>query len=287
MKEKKLPLVTVVVPCYNHDKYVKETIESIVNQTYKNIELIVIDDGSSDNSVQVIQELADKYKFTFIYRPNKGLSATLNEAIKLSKGKYFAGCASDDIYMLDKIEKQVEFMEQNPQYGMCYGKITQFEESGLKAKKLPVIGKSGWIFKDLLYGCLIATPSTFIKKIVLDDVGEYDEKLWIEDWDMWLRIAQKYQIGFINEYFTYYRRHDTNISKQIFKMYEAEKQLLEKYKEHVDYKKVMNKRKIIWFSALSREHKKEALIFLPHSIKYFLINPRVLIGLFKLLFLRK
>ena len=89
MKEENIPLVSVVVPCYNHEKYVKETIESIVNQTYKNIELIVIDDGSKDNSVKVIQELADKYGFTFIHRPNKGLSATLNEGIRLSKGKYF------------------------------------------------------------------------------------------------------------------------------------------------------------------------------------------------------
>ncbi len=127
IEENNLPLVSVVVPCYNHEKYVKETIESIINQTYKNIELIVIDDGSKDNSVQVIQEMADKHGFTFVHRPNKGLSATLNEGIRLSKGKYFCAIASDDILMLEKIEKQVTFMEANPEYGMCYGKILYFE----------------------------------------------------------------------------------------------------------------------------------------------------------------
>ena len=107
-----LPLVSVIVPCYNHEKYVEETIESIVNQTYENIELIVIDDGSKDASPQIIEELSKKYNFKFIHRSNKGLSATLNEGIRLSQGKYISVCASDDKLKLDKIEKQVKFMEE-------------------------------------------------------------------------------------------------------------------------------------------------------------------------------
>lgn len=137
MKKKDSPLVSIVVPCYNHANYVRETIESIVNQTYKNIELVVIDDGSTDNSVEIIQKLAKNYNFTFIYRPNKGLSATLNEGMNLSKGKYFCACAcaSDDLYIIDKIEKKVKFMEENPQYGMSYGKIIRFNATKKINKK--------------------------------------------------------------------------------------------------------------------------------------------------------
>ena len=287
IEEKEMPLVSVVVPCYNHEKYVKETIESIINQTYKNIELIVIDDGSKDNSVQVIQEMADKHGFTFVHRPNKGLSATLNEGIRLSKGKYFSAIASDDILMLEKIEKQVTFMEANPEYGMCYGKIVYFEDTIEKTSEYPNSNKEGWVFDDLLnYGCFIPAPSTFIKKEVFKSVGGYDESLWIEDWDMWLRISKKYKIGFINEYFAFYRRHDSNISSQVIKMYEAEKQILEKYKDYENFDNVIKNKKIVWFSLLSRKYKKEAMKYFMHSIKYLFVDIRVLKALIKLVFFR-
>mgnify|MGYP000426178385 FL=1 len=287
MKEENIPLVSVVVPCYNHEKYVKETIESIINQTYKNIELIVIDDGSKDGSVQVIQEMADKYGFTFIHRPNKGLSATLNEGIKLSKGKYFSAIASDDILFLEKIEKQVKFMESNPKYGMCYGKIVYFEDSIKNTSEYSNSNKQGWVFDDLLnYGCFIPAPSTFMRKEVFETVGEYDENLWIEDWDMWLRISQKYQVGYIDEYLAYYRKHDTNISSQSLKMYKAEKQILEKYKDYENFDNVIKNKKIVWFSLLSRKYKKEAMKYFMHSIKYLFVDIRVLKALIKLVFFR-
>ena len=287
MTKNNLPLVSVVVPCYNHEKYVKETIESIINQTYKNIELIVIDDGSKDNSVSVIQELADKYGFTFIHRPNKGLSATLNEGIRLSKGKYFSAIASDDILMLEKIEKQVEFMESNPEYGMCYGKIVYFEDSIENTYEYPNSNKQGWVFDDLLnYGCFIPAPSYFMRKEVFESVGGFDKNLWIEDWDMWLRISQKYQVGYIDEYLAYYRKHDTNISSQSLKMYQAEKQILEKYKDYENFDKVIKNKKIVWFSLLSRKYKKEAMKYFIHSIKYLLVDVRVLKALIKLVFFR-
>ncbi len=287
IEENNLPLVSVVVPCYNHEKYVKETIESIINQTYKNIELIVIDDGSKDNSVSVIQELADKYGFTFIHRPNKGLSATLNEGIRLAKGKYFSSIASDDILFLEKIEKQVKFMESNPKYGMCYGKIVYFEDSIENTYDYPNSNKQGWVFDDLLnYGCFIPAPSYFTRKEVFESVGGFDKNLWIEDWDMWLRIAKKYQVGYIDEYLAYYRKHDTNISSQSLKMYKAEKQILEKYKDYENFNNVIKNKKIVWFSLLSRKYKKEAMKYFMHSIKYLLVDIRVLKALIKLVFFR-
>ena len=277
-----MPLVSVIVPCYNHEKYVEETIESIVNQTYKNIELIVIDDGSKDASPQIIEKLSKKYSFKFIHRPNKGLSATLNEGIKLSNGKYFSACASDDIYLLDKIEKQVQFMEDNREYGACYGKIILIDDKGNQTKEYHIDPKSGWIFDDLLNRCLIPSVSSFIKREVFETVGDYDENSWIEDWDMWLRISEKYQIGYLNEFLAYYRKHDTNISKHSYNMYVAEKKILEKWVDKKDYQKAINLRKIVWFSTLSRKHKKEALKYLPSVIKYIFKDIRVSKSIIKL-----
>lgn len=287
IEEKNLPLVSVVVPCYNHEKYVKETIESILNQTYKNIELIVIDDGSKDNSPRIIQALADEYGFTFIHRSNKGLSATLNEGIKLSKGKYFSPCASDDIYIFDKIEKQVQFMESSPEYGMCYGKIIEFNEIGYKRKREIKNFKSGWIFEELLK-CSFAIPAitVMIKKDIYNNIGLYDENLYIEDYDMWLRIANKYQIGFLNDYLAYYRRHETNMSKQAFKMYKAQEHILNKWSNYEKINKVLTYWHIDWFNRLARYNKKEAFKYL-YTIKYIFNDIKILKGIIKLLFIWK
>jgi glycosyltransferase involved in cell wall biosynthesis len=276
-----LPLVSIVVPCYNHERYVKETIDSIVNQTYKNIELIVIDDGSKDNSVEVIKKLADKYNFTFIHRPNKGLSATLNEGIKLSKGKYFCACASDDIYMLDKIEKQVEFMEANPEYGMCYTnvKITDGKKTVEHTRK-----KIGELtFENLLFNNQIFALSVMIKKDVFNTVGLYDESLYIEDWDMWLRIANAgYKIGFIEDYLGIYRKHDTNISSNFEKMEIASEQILNKWKSHTLYQKALTSEFLNRFKYYSAENKQRALKYLFIALTN-ISDKRSLKGIIKLL----
>lgn len=266
MIEKRLPLVSIIVPCYNHEKYVQETIDSILNQTYENIELIVIDDGSKDNSVNIIQELADKYKFTFIYRKNKGLSATLNEGIKLSKGKYLCACASDDKLFTDKIMKQVFFMEDNPDYGMCYGKIISFDSYGYKKKQIIPNAKTGWIFNDLLMQNFIPAVTQFIKKEVFDTTGHFDENLLIEDWDMWLRIAEKYKIGYIDEYLACYREHELNISKQTFKMYQAQKYIIEKWSKNEEYDQIIKYWEAEWFNLLAKKYKKESLKYLSFEI---------------------
>jgi len=287
METKEMPLVSVVVPCYNHEKYVKETIESIINQTYKNIELIVIDDGSKDNSVNIIDNLQKEYNFTFIHRANKGLSSTLNEAISLSKGKYITVCASDDMYLYNKITTQVEFMENNPNLGMCFGKVIVFDDfSNEKFLDIPNT-KGGWIFNDLIVNnFFIPAISVLIKKEVLNKVGLFDESLWVEDWDMWLRISNKYEVGFINEYFAYYRQHDSNSSKQGWKLYKAKKQALNKWNNLDNYNYILNIWKIKWFRSLSRDFKSEAKKYLFFAIKNF-YRKDVVIGLIKYFFLKE
>ena len=111
MNQSNQPLVSVAIPCYNHERFVQDSIQSIIDQTYQNIELIIIDDGSRDGSVEKIKEMIPAcqerfVRFEFRHRPNKGLSATLNEALEWCEGKYFSALASDDIVLKNKIDKQ-------------------------------------------------------------------------------------------------------------------------------------------------------------------------------------
>ncbi len=280
-----LPLVSVIVPSYNHEKYVQETIESIVNQTYENIELIVIDDGSKDASPKIIEKLSKKYNFKFIHRLNKGLSATLNEGIGLSSGKYICVCASDDIYKLNKIEKQVQFMENNPHYGLCFGKIINFNDLGNETKNNPKHAKSGWVFKDIIYQYFTMPAVTcMIRKNVFETIGYYDENLFVEDWDMYLRITDKYQVGYLNEYLAYYRKHDTNITHQKTKIFDAQQKTLNKWKESEYYKeaKIMYELKFFIYDASGNKWK--ALNYFLTHLQYFYYR-RFIRGTINLVFL--
>ena len=115
MNQSNQPLVSVVIPCYNHENFVQDSIQSVINQTYQNIELIIIDDGSKDGSVEKIQEMIPAcqerfVRFEFRYRPNKGLSATLNEALEWCEGDFVSFLSSDDYYHKDKIFFQANYL---------------------------------------------------------------------------------------------------------------------------------------------------------------------------------
>jgi len=283
MKEIKLPLVSVIVPSYNHEKYIEETIESIVNQTYKNIELIVIDDGSKDNSVQILSELSRKYNFTLITRDNKGLSRTLNEGINNANGQYISICASDDIYLLNKIEKQVSFMEENLEYMMTYGKKINFYPNGIKRNINNKYYRSGNIFKDLLLQTILIPPvSAIYRKEVFEKVGGFDVDLVVEDVDMFLRIGKKYPIGYQNEYFYYYRVHPTNTINDLEKMQFATEQILIKWKDEPLYNRAIFIKNLRFFKYYAATKKLKSLKIIPKTFN--ILNRKMFYeGLFRLL----
>lgn len=268
------PLVSVIVPSYNHERYILQTIESIVNQTYKSIELIVIDDGSKDKSVNILKDLQKLYNFRLITRENKGLCETLNEGISISNGKYIAVCASDDIYLEHKIKTQVDFMENNSDFALCYSKVISFNNDGEKKYTKSDKCKSGYIFYDLLKTNFIPAVTQMYKKDIFDIIGNFDKTLWIEDWDMLLRISYKYQIGFIDEYLAMYRNHDTNISgsKYSDKMYKNEKAILEKWSEIKEYEKFASFWAVKWFCNLQEFDKVESKKYLKYALKRFYIK---------------
>lgn len=215
------PLVSVIVPSYNHAKYVEQTIVSVLNQTYKNIQLIVIDDGSKDDSVELICRLQQKYNFEFVSQENLGVAATLNRGIKeFAKGKYIAVLASDDYWGSDKIAEQVAFMEENPQFGMCYSRMYMVNHDASEIKPLDYIkkGLSGRIFNELVKYNFIFPMTVLIHRYVFERVGYYNEALAVEDYDFFLRVAYQLQIGFLDRRSSYYRVHDTNVHRNNKKM---------------------------------------------------------------------
>lgn len=224
-------LVTVGVALYNHEKYIVKCLESIVKQTYKNIELIVIDDGSPDNSFQVAKDYLESQDFNKNYkiytRPNKGMCNTLNEIAQQANGKYISFIGSDDCWFLNKIEEQVEFLESHPQYVLVHSNSQVIDNDDIEKNILDYSAKknTGFLFDSILEGKGgINTPSHLYKTEVYEKIGYYDPTLKFEDTDFWLRLTKHYEVGFIDKIHTYYRWHDDNLSgsKNVLKFYYEE-----------------------------------------------------------------
>lgn len=234
-------LITVGIAIYNHEKYIVKCLESVVKQFYKNIELIVIDDGSKDNSFEVAKDYLENQEYNKNYkiytRPNKGMCNTLNEIAQQSSGKYISFIGSDDYWMVNKIEEQVEFLENNPDIVLVHSNSIKVDENDQEIGFLDYSSKenSGNIFESIIYGKGgINTPSHLYKTEIYKTIGYYDPSLKFEDTDFWLRLTKVFRIGFINKYHTYYRWHGGNLSdsKNILDFYNEE--LIKIYKKNID-----------------------------------------------------
>jgi glycosyltransferase involved in cell wall biosynthesis len=185
------PLVSIIIPAYNAEKLVLETVQSVLNQTYSPIEIVVVNDGSKDNTEGVLKPLADAGKIVYIGQPNQGQSAARKNGYLASKGKYISFLDADDLIAPEKIALQVEYMESNPDCGVCYSDIYHFWNHApdqLLRKKLHYY--SGYIFDKLIRANMIQVMTAVIRRDVLDKYGvpgaEFRRS---DDWYLWLNLG--------------------------------------------------------------------------------------------------
>ena len=209
-----MPTVSVIIHTYNNEKFIAETVESVLNQTYKDYEIIVVDDGSVDGTRDALIPYMQKIRYH--YKENGGIASAKNAGISLSETEFVAFLDHDDLWVPDKLQLQMEHFNENPQIGLVYAKYTSFRD-GKELRTKPEKGYSGWIFKELLAKSFIQTSTVVVKRECLDAAGPYDETFSLGDeYDMFLRIARKFQCGFVDKGLTRYRVHDTNASNNDF-----------------------------------------------------------------------
>ncbi|MGL4034647.1 glycosyltransferase family 2 protein [Kosakonia cowanii] len=203
------PLVTIVIPSYNHAQFIERAIISVFNQTYKNIEIIFIDDGSKDATKEIVEKLQQSFSFKAIFQKNMGLSATLNKAIDMANGEYFSVCSSDDMYYSNKVEKQVMALNNEPASPCVVAKASVVDDDDCI---LPIeserynSGLSGDITFEELFTFKTVLPVTCMYRLdVLRQVGGFDSSLAAEDYDMSLKLSSRYKLIFIDEPLYYYR----------------------------------------------------------------------------------
>jgi len=212
------PKVSVVISTYNKPDLLTEAVNSVLNQTFTDFELIIVDDESIDNTREVIADFQKKSdKIRYVFQKNGGPSAGRNAGIRESRGEYIAFLDHDDLWVPEKLMKQVKFLDDNKNYAMVYADAYEFNgDIVTEERKLREIDRrnmSGHILKNLILRCFIPAPSVMIRKSAVDETGFFDTRcLFSQDWNYWLRVAKKHEIGYLDEVLAGYRRHSGNIT---------------------------------------------------------------------------
>lgn len=226
---RELPLVSIIALCYNQEKYCLETLESVHNQSFRRIEVIVIDDCSTDHSADVISHWLKKNESNarFIrHEENRGICRSLNEGLGLCAGKYIQIVSCDDLLLPDKIDHQVSILEGSADdEGLVYSDAYIIDAQGLIQsntwKEMRGIRSfpSGDVYMDLLRLNFIQINSCLFKRSAMEVAGDFDENLSFEDYDYFLRFAKRYKILYSGEISIKYRQHHSNISRQLTTRY--------------------------------------------------------------------
>jgi glycosyltransferase involved in cell wall biosynthesis len=245
------PRVSVIIPMYNREDFIVETIRSVLDQTYPNIELIVVDDGSTDDSRKVLKQFEGKIRvLEHPGKVNRGQSAAINLGIRSSEGRYVAILDSDDLFAPRKIQLQVEYLENHPDIGLVYGNGYYIDEEGEKLYPIYQIGHKEYSRPELvLLDCYINIPSnSLIRRSVLDLVGGFDESMRsAQDHDMAVRLAEVTRFAYLDEVLWYYRRHGSSQSGMFAaRRWQTGFKILDKAKTRYDYSpSVIRKRKAV------------------------------------------
>ncbi len=201
-------LVSVILPTYNRAHIIRGPLESVLNQTYSNLEIIIVDDGSTDETYELISSYTDSRICYIRQGTNNGVSSARNAGISRATGEYIAFQDSDDIWHPEKIAKQIEVFQKDPEIMFCYHKI-QYDFGGnryavLPDEEIPTQNKNGSIYGQMLYGNLVPCPALMARKSIIEKAGFFDTSYpALEDYDYALRLSRIGQAGFIDEVLLY------------------------------------------------------------------------------------
>ncbi|MFM8333645.1 MAG: glycosyltransferase family 2 protein [Candidatus Methylumidiphilus sp.] len=214
-----MPAISVIIPSYNCELYITETISSVLNQTYKDFELIVVDDGSTDKTQEIVASFGSPVRL--VMQQNSGVCKARNRGIDEAKGRFICLLDHDDHWFPDKLGRQIKAFDENPDVGVVYSSFICWHQNSLDdtypdpaSYDLATYGDgintdlSGWIYHQFLLDCWMLTSTAMFRAEVFEKCGAFDESLpYSEDWDLWLRLSQEYSFVNLRRPSTLYRQH--------------------------------------------------------------------------------
>ncbi|NER34463.1 MAG: glycosyltransferase [Oscillatoria sp. SIO1A7] len=253
-----MPLISIIMPAYNGEKTIRETVESVISQSQPDWELIAIDDGSQDSTVEILSSIGDPRVKVFSYF-NSGPSTSRNRGIARARGDYISFIDADDLWTPDKLESQLQALQKHPQAALAYSWINFIDESSQFARRGSYVALNGNVYANLLIVNFLESGSNpLIRREALTEVGGFDESLTHgEDWDLWLRLAASYDFVAVPSPQVLYRvgsiSATSNVSKQEAGMLRVIDRAFEQAPETLQYLKpysLGNTYKYLTFKAL-------------------------------------
>ncbi|WP_210487465.1 glycosyltransferase family 2 protein [Rufibacter aurantiacus] len=229
------PLVSIICLCFNHAAFLREALDSVLAQTYPNLDILVVDDLSTDHSVEIIEEYVQRYpQIRFIrHTQNQGNCASFNEALQVSQGDFIIDFATDDVLHPERVARQVEAFQQLPaSYGVVYTDAELIDEQGASLSffytrsaggNLSPLPAQGEVFAEVLGRYFICPPTMMIRRQVLEELQGYDPALAYEDFDFWVRSARNWQYYFLDQSLCQRRMHAASLSRRVYQ--KGDKQL--------------------------------------------------------------
>jgi glycosyltransferase involved in cell wall biosynthesis len=224
------PQVSVIIPTYNAGRFVAEAIKSVLDQTFADFEVLVIDDGSSDNTAEIVQDFADA-RVRYIYQDNRGLAGARNTGIRSARGELIALLDADDVWLTNFLERMASILTSNRNLAGVYCGFQYIEQDGTPSPKcVRHVVPSGKLCEALHRASFIVPSTTLMRRSCYVETGLFDEYLRaVEDWDMWLRVSERYTVVGIKDVLVRYRQHPANMTKDLPRMRDAWLKLLDKH----------------------------------------------------------
>lgn len=201
----KKPFFSVIIPTYNREKFLKIAMRSVLEQTFDDYELLVVDDGSNDKTKEMLHAAGHKLqaKIKYFYQVNKGPATARNRGLKEARGEFICFLDSDDRFRQDKLKTTYEYIEKYPQYQIFHTEEIWYRKGELLPQKIYHKKPSGFVFENAVRLCSVSISTAAIKKTIFDDVGLFDETMAAcEDYDFWLRVTNKFPVLLIPQYLT-------------------------------------------------------------------------------------
>lgn len=297
MAENKKPEVTILIPTYNRADLILESLDSVFAQSYRDFEIVVVDDGSTDNTAEVLSPLAEQGLLRYFHQENKGEAAARNKGLLEARGEYVAFLDSDDLFEPEKLAIQIAYLQSHPNVGLVHSGYIKFDNTGNNLGYRDPSWFSGNIYPQMLlyWTTLMAVDTVVIRKSALETVGSFDETLRVgPDLDMWRRIARKHPFGFINKSLARIRVHEGNISgnkisamdgfsKYLEKAFKDDPSLSPRFRQQV-FSKMHS---TVAYNLLGDENKQSmhaARISAKRAMKYDVLNPHGYIAFLSTLF---
>lgn len=227
-----MPRVSILLTCYDHLDYLPACWQSILDQTYRDFEIIALDDGSTDGTREWLRAHAKEARVVFNER-NLGTYGTLNRGLELATGEFIAILNDDDVWMPHKLERQIELFERFPRVGLVHTDGYFIDGAGNRMEGSPLgfefpRTETGDVYLDLVYQNKIIASAALVRRTCFDELGGFEDSYFGSgDWQMWLRIAERWEVGYVAEPLTLYRVHGANASHKLERIWRDDQRLRE------------------------------------------------------------